>query len=53
MVTVGELAWFEGDADRSARGGSAFAKASADSEVRFQLSVNALDLSTYRLNSVC
>ena len=33
--------------------GSAFAKASGDSDVRFQLSANALNLSTCRLKSIC
>ena len=53
MVEVGELACFGGMPTGRLGVGSAFAKASGDSEVRFQLSVNALDLSTYRLNSVC
>lgn len=53
MVAVGELACFEGMPTGRLGMGSAFAKASGNSEVRFQLSANVLDLSTYRLKSVC
>lgn len=53
MVEVGELACFGGMPTGRLGVGSAFAKASGDSEVRFQLSANVLDLSTYRLKSVC
>ena len=53
MVAVGELACFEGMPTGRLGMGSAFAKASGDSEVRFQLSANALNLSTCRLKSIC
>jgi len=53
MVTVGELVCFEGMPTGRLGTGSAFAKASGDSDVRFQLSANALDLSTFLLKSVC
>ena len=53
MAAVGELACFGGMPTGRLGVGSAFAKASDDSEVRFQLSANVLDLSTYRLKSVC
>ena len=52
MVAVGELACFEGMPTGRLGMGSAFAKASGDSEVRFQLSANALNLSTCRLKSI-
>ena len=53
MVEVGELACFGGMPTSRLGMGSAYAKASGDSEVRFQLSANVLDLSTNRLKSVC
>lgn len=53
MVEVGELACFGGMPTGRLGVGSAFAKASGDSEVRFQLSANLRDLSTNRLQSVC
>ena len=53
MVEVGELACFGGMPTGRLGVGSAFAKASGDSEVRFQLSANALNLSTCRLKSIC
>lgn len=53
MVAVGELACFGGMPTGRLGVGSAFAKASGDSEVRFQLSANALNLSTCRLKSIC
>ncbi len=49
MVAVDELACFEGMPTGRLGTGSAFAKASGDSEVRFQLSANTFDLSTNRL----
>lgn len=49
MVAVGELACFEGMPTGRLGVGSAFAKASGDSDVRFQLSVNPRNLSTNRL----
>ena len=52
MVAVGELACFGGMPTGRLGKGSAFEKASGDSKVRFQLSANALDLSTYRLKSI-
>lgn len=52
MVTVGELACFGGMPTGRLGVGSAFAKASDDSDVRFQLSANVLDLSTNHLKSV-
>ena len=45
MVAVGELACFEGMPTGRLGVKSAFAKASDDSDVRFQLSANALELS--------
>ena len=53
MVTVGELACFEGMPTGRLGMGSAFAKASGDSDVRFQLSANTFNLSTIRIKSVC
>lgn len=52
MVEVGELACFGGMPTGRLGMGSAYAKASGDSEVCFQLSANALSLSTYRLKSI-
>lgn len=52
MVAVGEMACFEGMPTGRLGTGSAFAKASEDGDVRFQLSANALGLSTNRLKSV-
>ena len=49
MVEVGELACFGGMPTGRLGVGSAFAMASGDSEVRFQLSANTFDLSTNRL----
>ena len=51
MVAVGELACFGGMPTGRLGVGSAFAKASGHSEVRFQLSANVLDMSTYRIKS--
>lgn len=52
MVTVGELACFGGMPTGRLRVGNAFSKASGDSDEHFQLSANALGLSTNRLKSV-
>ena len=53
MLAVGELACFGGMPTGRLGVGSAFAKASGDSDVRFQLSANTFDLSTNRLKSIC
>ena len=53
LEVINELACFGGMPTGRLGVGSAFAKASGDSDVPFQLSANTFDLSTYRFKSVC